>query len=175
MNHDTRLDSLNIPQLDMVLDEIFNLPPQWVQPALARPTTVGDLAHHTGDHLSKIIEQLEKIMKLSDEIEITPTELNQILMQRTLSELPQTILLDVRERWEYDLCHLEGSILLTEANFDQLLPVLKSAAKVITICHHGVRSLSAALYLREKGVPALSLKGGIDLWSIDINPQLARY
>jgi rhodanese-related sulfurtransferase len=42
-------------------------------------------------------------------------------------------------------------------------------------CHHGVRSLRAALALRQLGINAKSMAGGIDLWSIDIDPAIRRY
>ena len=48
--------------------------------------------------------------------------------------------------------------------------------RVATLCHHGRRSLRASLALREVGFPdALSIAGGIDLWSRDIDSAVPRY
>ncbi|MBC7533383.1 MAG: sulfurtransferase, partial [Oligoflexus sp.] len=47
---------------------------------------------------------------------------------------------------------------------------------VVTICHHGVRSLSAAFYLREAGLPRVrSLKGGLDEWALTVDKEMPRY
>ena len=47
---------------------------------------------------------------------------------------------------------------------------------IITVCHHGVRSLDAAVYLRQQGFTATrSMRGGIDLWSCTVDPNIPRY
>jgi len=46
---------------------------------------------------------------------------------------------------------------------------------LIIYCHHGVRSLYATQFLKYHGHDALSLAGGIDLWSIEIDPTVPRY
>lgn len=46
---------------------------------------------------------------------------------------------------------------------------------LIIYCHHGVRSLHAAQFLKYHGFDALSLAGGIDLWSLEIDPKVPRY
>jgi rhodanese-related sulfurtransferase len=46
---------------------------------------------------------------------------------------------------------------------------------IIIYCHHGVRSLHAAQFLKFEGYDALSMQGGIDLWSIEVDPNVPRY
>ncbi len=47
---------------------------------------------------------------------------------------------------------------------------------LILFCHHGVRSLHVAAWLRERGVEnAQSMAGGIDQWSREIDPSVPRY
>ena len=46
---------------------------------------------------------------------------------------------------------------------------------LIVYCHHGVRSLYATQFLKYHGYDALSLAGGIDLWSLEIDPAIPRY
>jgi rhodanese-related sulfurtransferase len=48
-------------------------------------------------------------------------------------------------------------------------------AKVVVYCHHGVRSLSGAAILRRAGIDAASLSGGIDAWSLTVDPAVPRY
>lgn len=89
-----------------------------------------------------------------------------------------TVLLDVREPWEHQLAALPGSVLVPLGELSRRLddvhvPV---GALVVTYCHHGVRSLQAAEWLRSMGWPAVvSLAGGIDGWSQRVDPLVKRY
>ena len=48
--------------------------------------------------------------------------------------------------------------------------------RIIAVCHHGVRSLHVATWLRHAGFDeAQSLAGGIDSWSRQIDPAVPRY
>lgn len=86
-------------------------------------------------------------------------------------------LIDVRERWEADLVTLPGSRLipLNELGYrsqDEIDP----EEEIILVCHHGVRSMEAALLLWEMGYENVkSLAGGIDRWAVEVDPDLARY
>lgn len=172
INHETPLASLGLHHLDMVLDEMFYVPPASLFPELLRPTTVGELAARTKLPVDGVIRYLRTIMTTSVGIEISAQELQTMQALRP----GDAILLDVRERWEFDICHLPGSILLEPETFPVLLARLQGAANVVVICHHGVRSYSAAMYLREKGVAsARSLAGGLDLWARTIDAGMARY
>ena len=172
----TRLADLPIHHLDMVLDEIFNVPPPWLQPEAKRPETIADVAAMIGQDQGTVTAKLGSIIEMSAGIEIAPKNLQDLLAASPLGDPSRPVLVDVRERWEYDICHIPDSILLTEANFPELLPQLRLAKQVVTICHHGVRSLSAALFLRQQGVQtATSLAGGVDLWAVEVDTAMARY
>jgi rhodanese-related sulfurtransferase len=87
-------------------------------------------------------------------------------------------LLDVRHEWEHQLARLPGEALIPlhelPARLDEVQP--PEGAEIVCYCHHGVRSLSAAAILRQAGFGnALSLAGGIDLWSRAIDPSVPRY
>jgi rhodanese-related sulfurtransferase len=44
------------------------------------------------------------------------------------------------------------------------------------VCHHGVRSAHAALFLQRQGFDAVwNLEGGIDAWSAQVDPSVPRY
>ena len=106
------------------------------------------------------------------ELEITPQTFAQ---QRQQPDAP--LLLDVREPWEYDLCKIPGAKLIPlgtiPANLNTLLDV---DDEVICYCHHGMRSLDAAVWLRQQGVEnAKSMAGGIERWSADVDPGVPRY
>jgi adenylyltransferase/sulfurtransferase len=84
---------------------------------------------------------------------------------------------DVRQPWEHETCALPGSVLIPldelPARLDEVTP--PKDALVVAYCHHGVRSLSAAVLLERAGIAAFSLAGGIDAWSRDVDPLLPRY
>jgi adenylyltransferase/sulfurtransferase len=87
-------------------------------------------------------------------------------------------LIDVRQPWENELAKLPDSLLmpLNELPARAAEIALDPTSTVVCYCHHGVRSLSAAAYLRRLGhVDVRSLAGGIDAWSCEVDPGVARY
>jgi len=104
-------------------------------------------------------------------MELTVLELRDALAQgRTIT------LLDVREQWEFDLCHLPGSVLIPLSSLPERMGELDAATEVVTICHSGGRSLQAARFLKSSGHDKVrSLKGGVNLWAEQVDPGMARY
>lgn len=106
-------------------------------------------------------------------MEIAPQDLAQRLRKGG-----QVWLLDVRHEWEHQLARLPDQALIPlhelPSRLDEVQP--PEGAQVVCYCHHGVRSLSAAAILRQAGfVDAVSLAGGIDLWSRSVDPSVPRY
>jgi len=86
------------------------------------------------------------------------------------------LLIDVREPWEYETCRIEGAQLIPMRTIPANLQQLDVDRDVICYCHHGQRSLDVAAWLRGQGVEsAQSLAGGIDRWSMEIDPAVPRY
>ena len=88
------------------------------------------------------------------------------------------LLLDVREADEVATARIEGSLTIPldelEARLDELAPY--KTTRVIVHCHHGGRSARAARWLRERGFEAVeNLAGGIEAWSLTVDPSVARY
>ena len=106
--------------------------------------------------------------------EITPQEI-----QRRLKAGEKLALIDVREPAEFRMASIGGSELIPMGNVPaQLshLDALADASPLIVFCHHGVRSLNVVHWLREQGVAACqSMAGGIDRWSLEIDPGVPRY
>ena len=89
---------------------------------------------------------------------------------------PGVQLIDVRERWEYELVHLPGAHLVPLAELPSRLREINPAEPVIIYCHHGIRSWHAACFLMQSGFEQVfNLSGGIDAWSREIDPGLPRY
>jgi rhodanese-related sulfurtransferase len=97
------------------------------------------------------------------------------LQQRDQPGAP--LLLDVREPWEFETAALPDSLLMpmgevtSRANLE-----LDPDQHIVVLCHHGARSLSVTMWLRQQGFDnAQSLAGGIDAWSRTIDPNIPRY
>lgn len=86
-------------------------------------------------------------------------------------------LVDVRQPWEHERAALPGSVLVPldrlAEEHDEIAP--PEGALVVAYCHHGIRSLNAAAMLERIGWSVVSLAGGIDAWSLEIDPTVPRY
>ncbi|MBI3710131.1 MAG: sulfurtransferase [Proteobacteria bacterium] len=88
---------------------------------------------------------------------------------------PLTVL-DVRERWETQICMIAGSVTIPLGNLPQSLDRLSGEAPVVVVCHHGTRSLQATAWLRRNGFANVTnLRGGIDAWARRIEPNMSSY
>ena len=87
-------------------------------------------------------------------------------------------LIDVRETDEFAICKIEGAELLPLSIFaEQFFNRLPhTGERILLYCHHGIRSMRAAEYLAKRGYSNVSsVEGGIDAWSQQIDPAVARY
>jgi molybdopterin/thiamine biosynthesis adenylyltransferase/rhodanese-related sulfurtransferase len=88
---------------------------------------------------------------------------------------PVTVL-DVRNPQEYDICRIEGSKLIPLHELADRLGELDPADTIVAHCHHGMRSARAVSFLRQMGFSrAINLAGGIDAWSLQVDPSIPRY
>ena len=106
-----------------------------------------------------------------NELEVTVAEL-----KRRLDAGEKMLLVDVREPWEYDMARIEGAKLIPMQTVPANLQSLDVEEDVICYCHHGMRSMDVAVWLRGQGIEgAKSLAGGIERWSAEIDPSVPRY
>jgi rhodanese-related sulfurtransferase len=86
-------------------------------------------------------------------------------------------LIDVREVQEHQLTRIEGAELIPMNSIPRHLQDLDDDGPgLIVFCHHGVRSLSVVDWLRRQGIEnCQSMSGGIDLWSLTVDPAVPRY
>jgi adenylyltransferase/sulfurtransferase len=89
---------------------------------------------------------------------------------------PSTVLVDVREPFEWDIVHVDGACHVPLRDLPARLRELDGHADVLVYCHHGVRSRQAVELLRAAGFSKVrSVRGGIDAWAAEVDPRLARY
>lgn len=86
-------------------------------------------------------------------------------------------LIDVREPAEYQTAHITGAELRPLGQIAQWAAQLPNKDEEIVLhCHHGMRSDRACQYLAAQGFTNVhNLSGGIDEWSLQIDPQVPRY
>jgi len=106
-----------------------------------------------------------------EDLEILPVE-----VKARLDRGENLVLVDVRELWEFEICRIEGAKHVPLGSLAASLNTLPDADEVICYCHHGMRSLDAAAWLRFQGFEkAKSLAGGIERWSLEIDSTVPRY
>ena len=107
-----------------------------------------------------------------------PRQIHPTTLAKKLDAGEPVYLLDVRQPWEHDHCHLRDSTLIPLGELPERLSEveLPPGATVVVYCHHGVRSLSGAAILEANGFgEAFSLAGGIEAWSLLVDPTVPRY
>ena len=86
------------------------------------------------------------------------------------------LLLDVRQPWEYDICHLENSTLIPMSELPGALEKLDKEQEIIIICHHGIRSRMMGHYLISVGFKKIiNFSGGVAEWAKLIDTSMATY
>jgi len=84
-------------------------------------------------------------------------------------------LLDVRTEEERERARIPGATLMTDAQAERL-EALPKDTKIVFHCHHGMRSQQAAEHFVALGFTNVyNVQGGIDAWSREIDPSVARY
>jgi len=85
-------------------------------------------------------------------------------------------LVDVREPWEWAICRLDGATLMPLRDLPQRFAELDRARPVIAYCHTGQRSLIARQFFLAQGFADVqSLRGGVESWAREIDPEMPRY
>lgn len=108
-------------------------------------------------------------------IELSPTDVSALLGQPGKHDFR---LIDCREEDEWQICRLPEAELVPLSNFGELAAqrFTDPQENLIVYCHHGMRSLRAAEWLRSRGFArAQSMQGGIAAWADVIDPETPRY
>ncbi len=103
--------------------------------------------------------------------EITSAELKVYLDEGNIP-----VLLDVREAWEYNICHLTDSMHIPMNEIPSRLTELNKNDEIVVICHHGIRSLQVAHFLEtQKFSKIINLSGGVDAWAHTVDSSMCQY
>jgi len=104
--------------------------------------------------------------------EMSPQQVDEYL--QTSSNKP--LLLDVREPWEYEICHINDSELIPMQTIPTHLNQLEKDQEIIVICHHGVRSRMVGQFLEQAEFKnIINLSGGVMAWAQDVDKNMPSY
>jgi len=89
---------------------------------------------------------------------------------------PTPALLDVREPWEFQTCHIEGSLPIPMNTIPARQEELDPDAPIVCICHHGARSMQVAAFLERNGFTHVTnLTGGVHAWAQQVDGTMPTY
>lgn len=127
------------------------------------------LGHNILD-VGELIAFVEHAEQLDRRIQVSPVE-----VAAALGSDDPPRLLDVRTPAEWELARIEGATLMTEVVAELVMRWPKDTS-IVFYCHLGQRSLDAASYYAGHGFTDLrSMTGGLDAWSLEVDPSVPRY
>jgi rhodanese-related sulfurtransferase len=105
------------------------------------------------------------------------------MQQMTVQDLSEQIeagiapiIIDVREPYEYQHARIQGAVLKPLGEIYQWARELDKDQAYVLMCHTGARSYQAAFMLERMGFKQVAnLIGGIDDWTMRIDPTVPRY
>jgi len=120
-----------------------------------------------GEVIAYLLESHEEDRKML----VEPAEL---LAMKNRGELPR--LVDIRTREEFDAARIEGAVLFTQELMQEILGTWDRNAPLVIVDHQGKRSMDAAAFFAGHGFTAVkALRGGVDAWSAEADPDVPRY
>jgi len=134
-------------------------------------TLAGVCARNNALPVGEVIDHILNSHEQDLKMQIAPPEL-----AAALKNDPETKLVDIRTREEFDAVHIDGALFFTQELMQEILMKWDRRALLALIDHQGARSMDAAAYFAGHGFENVkSLRGGIDAWSQEVDANLARY
>ena len=82
----------------------------------------------------------------------------------------------MREPWELELCRIDGAVPIPLGQIPVRHGELPADRELVLVCHHGGRSQQAAMWLERNGHANVhNLRGGVEAWSLEVDPAMPRY
>lgn len=99
---------------------------------------------------------------------------------KAASEHGEPLLLDVREPAEWRAASVRTSdaelLQMSMQTIPSRLGELDPERPTAVLCHHGARSMQVAMFLTHQGFSHVAnITGGIDAWSVQVDPSVPRY
>lgn len=141
-------------------------------PLCGNSPRIHDVRAETGAGARCAIEPAKTLEPESVPLEISVAETHRLLKTNPA----HTVLLDVREPYEFDICAIAGARFVPMRQIPQQLDALPRDKHLLVLCHHGSRSMRVTEFLRSRGFPSVTnIAGGIAAWAEEIEPSMPRY
>jgi rhodanese-related sulfurtransferase len=119
---------------------------------------------------AEVLESVRLAWEQDERMMISPLEVKNLLETKGVE------ILDIRTREEYDAVRVEGAQFLDHARLQEVLATKPKEDLLVILDYDGSRSLDAAAYFAGHGFTNIKcLRGGIDAWSVQVDPNLPRY
>jgi len=169
---DTRMSALNelFPEAHTLLFKTFHI--GLPVAGYKAEDTVASVANSHGKNVAEVVNFLNKELGDRQIAVISPQD----LADRLKSAGPGPTLLDIREKWEWDIARIDGATRVTPENNQQVLGSLDPAAEIVLIDWKQDRGPSFQRWLAQRGFSNVKcLEGGIDAWSERVDTRQSRY
>ena len=122
-------------------------------------------------NVNEVLAHIQSSHELDARILLSPTELAALLQTD-----PSIKLVDVRSREELEAVHIAGSVLLSQDVMRDIMGSGSDQHQIVVIDHQGRNALDATAYFLGHGLRNVRcLRGGIDAWAQEVDPQIRRY
>ena len=134
-------------------------------------TLAGVCARNENLNVAEVVEHIVESDAADRAMQIEPRDLAD-----SVARGERVRLLDVRTREEHEAVKIDDAELFTQESMQAILSTWPKNELLVIYDHQGTRSLDAAAYFQGHGFENVkSLRGGIDAWSVEVNPKLPRY
>lgn len=122
-------------------------------------------------NVQEMIDHLRTSHEQDEQMQILPLDLAERMKQDASIKL-----LDIRTREEWEAVRIAGTTRMSQETMQEILGQWPREGLMVIYDHCGTRSMDAAAYFQGHGFNNVRcLRGGIDAWSQEVDPQLARY
>lgn len=134
--------------------------------------TLAQLCQRNGDlDVDKVLQHIRTSHEQDERILINAKALADLRRQD-----PSVRLVDVRSREEFEAVHIAGSVLLSQPVMREIMAEGTNTRPLVVIDHQGRQGLDAAAYFLGHGLQnVLCLRGGVDAWAREVEPDMPRY
>lgn len=133
---------------------------------------LADLCTRNGNlSVNEVITHIRESHEADQKIQIAATELAEWKKRD-----PNLRIVDIRTREEHETARIDGSVLFSQELMQEMLGRWKREEPVVIVDHQGKKSMDAAAYFLGHGFQNVrALRGGIDAWSREVDPEVPRY
>ena len=132
--------------------------------------TLGELcARNEGLPVAEVAEHILASHEADARLLVAPAD------AAALVQAGKALLVDIRTREEFDAVQVAGATFFTQELMHEIGGWDRETL-VVFMDHDGARSLDAVAYFNGHGLENVrALRGGIDAWSCEVDPNLPRY